>query len=85
MKIVEKTVVFCIIDTSYWCLVFFDPVLTYTYRSVERGPDGAWQKFERGELPLLDFYVQFSQDLSDTLNGNKWRAVPICNFGTIES
>ncbi|TFK76603.1 epoxide hydrolase [Pluteus cervinus] len=39
---------------------------------VERGPDGAWQKFERGELPLLEFYAQFGKDLSDTLNGNKW-------------
>lgn len=40
--------------------------------SVERGHQGAWQKFERGELPLLPFYEAFSHDLSDTENGNKW-------------
>lgn len=40
--------------------------------SVERGSAGAWQKFERGEIPLLEFYPSFSKDLSDTVNGNKW-------------
>ncbi|CAK5264706.1 unnamed protein product [Mycena citricolor] len=39
---------------------------------VERGADGAWQRFERGQLPLLPFYEQFSRDLSDTVNGNIW-------------
>ncbi|KAJ7168235.1 HAD-like domain-containing protein [Mycena crocata] len=39
---------------------------------VERGPNGAWQRFERGELPLLPFYDAFSRDLSDTSNGNVW-------------
>ncbi|KAK0197556.1 HAD-like domain-containing protein [Armillaria mellea] len=39
---------------------------------VERGHQGAWQKFERGELSLLPFYEAFSHDLSDTENGNKW-------------
>ncbi|KAK7023959.1 epoxide hydrolase [Favolaschia claudopus] len=39
---------------------------------VERGPNGAWQKFERGELSLLPFYDAFTRDLSDTTNGNKW-------------
>ncbi|KAG0705364.1 HAD-like domain-containing protein [Suillus ampliporus] len=37
-----------------------------------RGPDGAWQKFERGELPLFTFYEEFGRDLSDTGNCNKW-------------
>ncbi|KAJ7090273.1 HAD-like domain-containing protein [Mycena belliarum] len=41
---------------------------------VARGSDGAWQKFERGELPLLPFYAAFSRDLSDTVNGNIWYA-----------
>ncbi|KAJ6606507.1 HAD-like domain-containing protein [Mycena vulgaris] len=41
---------------------------------VERGSNGAWQKFERGELPLLAFYEAFSRDLSDTVNGNRWYA-----------
>ncbi|KAJ7273210.1 HAD-like domain-containing protein [Mycena rebaudengoi] len=41
---------------------------------VERGPSGAWQKFERGELPLFPFYEAFSRDLSDTVNGNVWYA-----------
>ncbi|KAJ7702322.1 HAD-like domain-containing protein [Mycena rosella] len=39
---------------------------------VGRGSNGAWQKFERGELPLLPFYDAFSRDLSDTVNGNIW-------------
>lgn len=37
-----------------------------------RGPRGAWQKFERGELSLFSFYQEFGRDLSDTDNGNKW-------------
>ncbi|KAF9453284.1 HAD-like protein [Macrolepiota fuliginosa MF-IS2] len=37
-----------------------------------RGAQGAWQRFERGELPLTEFYGAFSHDLSDTENGNKW-------------
>ncbi|KAJ6547069.1 HAD-like domain-containing protein [Mycena capillaripes] len=41
---------------------------------VERGSNGAWQKFERGELPLFPFYEEFSRDLSDTANGNVWYA-----------
>ncbi|KAJ7184261.1 HAD-like domain-containing protein [Mycena filopes] len=41
---------------------------------VERGSNGAWQRFERGELPLLPFYDAFSRDLSDTTNGNLWYA-----------
>ncbi|ESK92888.1 epoxide [Moniliophthora roreri MCA 2997] len=39
---------------------------------VARGSQGAWQKFERGELELLEFYEAFSRDLSDTVNGNTW-------------
>ncbi|TFL07697.1 HAD-like protein [Pterulicium gracile] len=35
-----------------------------------RGSDGAWQQFERGELPLLAFYQAFSRDLSDTTANN---------------
>jgi len=37
-----------------------------------RGPKGAWQKFERGEIDLFSFYEAFSRDLSDTVNGNIW-------------
>jgi len=40
--------------------------------SVERGSQGAWQRFERGELPLFQFYEAFGKDLSDTANGNVW-------------
>jgi len=36
------------------------------------GSQGAWQKFERGQIPLFPFYEQFSQELSDVDNGNKW-------------
>ncbi|KAL1669324.1 HAD-like domain-containing protein [Schizophyllum commune] len=39
---------------------------------VAKGSQGAWQQFERGELPLLEFYKAWSEDLSDTVNGNKW-------------
>ncbi|KAJ3807645.1 HAD-like domain-containing protein [Lentinula lateritia] len=39
---------------------------------VARGSEGAWQKFERGELELFPFYNAFSQNLSDTVNGNRW-------------
>lgn len=39
---------------------------------VERGSQGSWQKFERGEIELLPFYEAFGRDLSDTVNGNKW-------------
>ncbi|KAJ7632190.1 HAD-like protein [Roridomyces roridus] len=38
----------------------------------ERGPMGAWQRFEIGALPLFEFYDAFSADLSDTENGNVW-------------
>ena len=41
-------------------------------RSTRRGSNGAWQKFERGEIPLFTFYEQFGQDLSDTTRGNVW-------------
>lgn len=33
---------------------------------------GAWQRFERGELPFDDFYEAFGRDLSDVANGNRW-------------
>ena len=41
-------------------------------RSTRRGSQGAWQKFERGEISLFPFYEQFSHELSDVHNGNKW-------------
>ncbi|KIN94482.1 hypothetical protein M404DRAFT_168133 [Pisolithus tinctorius Marx 270] len=37
-----------------------------------RGPSGAWQRFERGEIPLHEFYAAFSKDLSNVENGNEW-------------
>ncbi|GLB35106.1 putative haloacid dehalogenase-like hydrolase [Lyophyllum shimeji] len=39
---------------------------------VARGSQGAWQKFERGEMPLFEFYEAFGRELSDTVNGNRW-------------
>ncbi|KAF8078102.1 HAD-like domain-containing protein [Lyophyllum atratum] len=39
---------------------------------VGRGSQGAWQRFERGEMPLFDFYEAFGRELSDTVNGNVW-------------
>jgi len=40
--------------------------------NTRRGDDGAWQRLERGELPLWDFYVAFGRELSDTVLGNGW-------------
>ncbi|KAF9648067.1 HAD-like protein [Thelephora ganbajun] len=37
-----------------------------------RGSSGAWQRFERGEMELWNFYVTFGQELSDTVLGNVW-------------
>ncbi|ETW85731.1 hypothetical protein HETIRDRAFT_122465 [Heterobasidion irregulare TC 32-1] len=37
-----------------------------------RGSEGAWQRFERGEMSLFPFYEAFGRELSDTGNGNKW-------------
>ncbi|KAI0079973.1 HAD-like protein [Panus rudis PR-1116 ss-1] len=37
-----------------------------------RGHNGAWQKFERGEIPLFPFYEAFGRELSDTDSGNQW-------------
>ncbi|OCH95499.1 HAD-like protein [Obba rivulosa] len=39
-----------------------------------RGAHGAWQKFERGEIPLFEFYAAFGRELSDTKAGNAWYA-----------
>ncbi|KAG6820564.1 hypothetical protein H0H93_015084 [Arthromyces matolae] len=49
-----------------------DPEDAQPYDSVDRGPQGAWQKFERGEIPLFEFYEAFSRELSDTVQGNLW-------------
>ena len=40
--------------------------------SAGRGADGAWQKFERGEIELWYFYTAFGRELSDTVRGNVW-------------
>lgn len=40
--------------------------------STRRGDGGAWQRLERGEIQLWDFYVAFGQELSDTVLGNVW-------------
>ncbi|KAH6918734.1 HAD-like domain-containing protein [Coprinopsis sp. MPI-PUGE-AT-0042] len=39
---------------------------------VGHGHDGAWQKFERGEMDIPTFYSSFSRDLSNVELGNKW-------------
>ncbi|KAF8321179.1 hypothetical protein DL93DRAFT_2213006 [Clavulina sp. PMI_390] len=37
-----------------------------------RGRDGAWQRFERGEIhDIRDFYRDFGNELSDTVHGNR--------------
>jgi hypothetical protein len=35
-----------------------------------RGSEGSWQRFERGQIPLLQFYKDFSRDLSDAQTNN---------------
>jgi hypothetical protein len=35
-----------------------------------RGRSGAWQQFERGEIPLLVFYEAFGRELSDATHAN---------------
>ncbi|KAJ3551147.1 hypothetical protein NM688_g4892 [Phlebia brevispora] len=37
-----------------------------------RGSQGAWQKFERGEMSLFAFYEAFGRELSETTVGNVW-------------
>ncbi|KAF9532326.1 HAD-like domain-containing protein [Crepidotus variabilis] len=37
-----------------------------------RGSQGAWAKFERGEIELFQFYRDFGKELSDSVNGNIW-------------
>lgn len=39
---------------------------------VGHGHDGAWQKFERGEMGITTFYTEFSRDLSNVQLGNEW-------------
>ncbi|VDC05986.1 unnamed protein product [Peniophora sp. CBMAI 1063] len=41
---------------------------------VRRGGQGAWQKFERGEMPLLTFYHAFGEELSDAKANNLYYA-----------
>ncbi|KZV75769.1 HAD-like protein [Peniophora sp. CONT] len=41
---------------------------------VRRGGQGAWQKFERGEMPLLSFYHAFGEELSDVKTNNVYFA-----------
>jgi len=53
------------------------------YRRAGHGSQGAWQRFERGELPFDDFYEAFGRDLSDVANGNRWQVFDSVN-GHIE-
>jgi hypothetical protein len=40
--------------------------------STGRGAEGAWQRFERGELKLTPFYQAFSRELSDATTNNRF-------------
>jgi hypothetical protein len=48
------------------------PSVHPAFISSRRGDNGAWQRFERGQIQLWDFYVAFGQELSDTVLGNPW-------------
>ncbi|KAF9052694.1 epoxide hydrolase [Panaeolus papilionaceus] len=37
-----------------------------------QGSNGAWQRFERGEMDLIPFYEAFGRELSDVKKGNEW-------------
>ncbi|KAG8987752.1 hypothetical protein FRB94_002369 [Tulasnella sp. JGI-2019a] len=37
-----------------------------------QGAQGAWARFERGELDPFTFYDLFGKELSDTVKGNQW-------------
>lgn len=50
-----------------------EPSLTeLPWNRAQRGSNGAWQKFERGEMSLYPFYEAFGRELSDTMSGNLW-------------
>lgn len=55
-------------------LQFFDVAFNLLAARTCRGPGGAWQRFERGEIALFPFYVAFGRELSDRVNGNIWYA-----------
>ena len=72
-----------IIWTAPCMCITYSGVLGWRCSSTGRGPNGAWQKFERGEIGLFSFYEAFSRDLSDTVNGNKWLAPTIFLLGSL--
>ncbi|KAG8847822.1 hypothetical protein FRB96_001410 [Tulasnella sp. 330] len=37
-----------------------------------QGAQGAWARFERGEMDPFSFYEVWGKELSDTVKGNKW-------------
>ena len=44
------------------------------HHSTRTGSQGAWQRFERGEVDLFPFYQQFGCDLSNIERGKVWYA-----------
>ena len=44
------------------------------HHSTRTGSQGAWQRFERGEVDLFPFYQQFGYDLSNIERGKVWYA-----------
>lgn len=44
------------------------------HHSTRTGNQGAWQRFERGEVDLFPFYQQFGSDLSNIERGKVWYA-----------
>jgi len=44
------------------------------HHSTRTGNQGAWQRFERGEVDLFPFYQQFGCDLSNIEQGKFWYA-----------
>jgi len=65
-----------LLDVSYQYLCCRHRSST-VYHRAGRGSQGAWQKFERGEIPFDGFYDAFGHDLSDVANGNEWQVLNI--------
>jgi len=68
-------------DVSYQYLCYRHRSST-VYHRAGRGSQGAWQRFERGEIPFDGFYDAFSHDLSDVANGNEWQVLNIVKSHT---
>ena len=71
------------LNCSMYVTLSFQVYICVISASVERGPQGAWQKFERGEMPLFEFYEALGHELSDTIRGNIWYGMSFSIAGCV--